>query len=324
MNVLTGSDKVQKAKMALLSMIRHPWEQGVAANAFIESGDERIAILLAHEAVARQYADGRLACVHNTRNITDPCVCGESVLFAYRKTGDSCYLDAARKMLEYIDHAPGNADGIQYHNYDEPMIAADCMYMVPPFYALMGRFDEAVRQAEYRFNLLWNNEKRAMNHQWDDKKNCLFRDKRWGGASGWNAAALVKIIQLLPPSMQDQRNRLAGYLIKLIEGVLQYQLENGLFFDNIDESQDASFVETNFAQMMAYSIFRGVRQGIVEKNFIPAAERMRNGANAMLDEDGLVQGAAAAPAFSSPGVSPEAQSFYILMETAAEEYYKAE
>jgi rhamnogalacturonyl hydrolase YesR len=316
--LFTGSEKVQKAKIALLTMMRNPWEQGTAANAFIESGDDHIAILMAHEAVARQSGDGRLACMHNTFNITDPCVCGESVMFAYHKTGDENYLRAARKMLEYIDGAPGNADGIQFHNYNQPMIAADCMYMVPPFYAAMGRFDEATRQAEYRFRLLWNEEKGVMNHQWDAEKNILFRDKRWGSASGWNAAALVKLLKLLPGSMRDEKAKLSGCLRQLVSGVVKYQLENGLFYDNLDEDDTGSFVETNCAQMMAYSIYQGVKLGVLDECFIKAANNMRKGANTRLDDNGFVQGAAAAPDFCKPGISPEAQAFYILMETAAD------
>ncbi|GHU79312.1 hypothetical protein FACS1894191_1840 [Clostridia bacterium] len=311
--------KVENAKLVLLTMIRHQWEQGTAAHAFMESGDERIAIMLAHEAVFRQMKDGRLAGVNDTINITDPCVCGESVMFAYKKTGDEKYRKAAQRMLEYIDSAPANRDGIQLHNYRQPMIAADCMYMVPPFYAVMGRYDEAVRQTDLRFRLLWNEEKGAMNHQWDIEKNCLWRDKRWGAASGWNAAAFIRVLRMLPEGMAEERDRIAGYLKTLVAGVLEYQLECGLFHDNLDE--DDSFVETNCAQMMAYSIYHGVLAGYLDKRYIENADRMRAAANEKVDADGYVWGAAGAPSFNSYGISPEAQAFYILMESAAKLYH---
>ena len=110
---MTGSENVQKAKLALLTMIRHQWEHGTAAHAFIDSGDDHIAILMAHESVYRQMSDGRFAGVNQTHNITDPCVCGECVMFAYQKTGEEKYKIAAEKMLAYIDSAPCSADGIQ-------------------------------------------------------------------------------------------------------------------------------------------------------------------------------------------------------------------
>ena len=318
--MVSGNEKLKNAKLVLLTMIRHPWEQGTAANAFIESGDEHIAVLLADETVSRQSKDGRLASIPGLRNITDPCVCGESVMFAYQKTKDDKYKQAAEKMLAYIDQAPGNADRIQFHNLDQPMIAADCMYMVPTFYAVMGRFEEAVRQVDARFTLLWNEEKGAMNHMWDAEKNKLWRDKRWATASGWNAAAIVKVLHWLPEEMKEERTRLNGYLDKLVSGVLKYQLSDGLFHDLLDESD--SFVETCAAQMMAYSIYRGVLWGFLDKRYIPAADRMRVAVNAKVDEEGFVRDVAGAPHFSASGVSPEGQAFYILMEAAAEDYYK--
>ena len=319
MDVFKGSEKVQKAKLVLLTMIRHQWEHGVAANAFIESGDGQVAILMAHEAAYRQMADGRLAGVSHTTNITDPCVCGESVMFAYRKTGDEFYKKAADRMLEYIDNAPSDANGIQLHNSRQPMIAADCMYMVPPFYAAMGCFEKAVRQVDLRFNLLWNEEKGAITHQWNVEKNCWWREKLWGAASGWNAAAIVKVLKILPDRMTVEKKRLEGYLDKLVSGVLKYQLGNGLFYDVLDEGE-TSFVETNCAQMMAYSIYRGIQWGYLDEKYTAQADRMRAAANGKVDDDGFVRGVAGAPSFNFPGVSPEGQAFYIMMETAAEEY----
>ena len=313
---MTGNETMQAVKRALLAMMRHPWEQGTAANAFIESGDEDIALLMAHEAVARQAPDGRLASAGNDFNITDPCACGESVLFAHQKTGDARYREAAERMLRYIQTAPGSKDGIQYHNTREPMIAADCMYMVPPFYAAMGCMQEAVRQVDARFRLLWNEEKQVMNHQWDDQRACLWRDKRWGAASGWTLATLPKVMHALPEGMQAERQRLGGYLTRLTDGMLRYQRPDGLFHDLLDEPD--SFVETNAAQMAAYGIYRAVCWGYLPADYLPAADAMRAAAQAKVDALGLVRDVAAAPAFNRAGVSPEGQAFYILMEAAAD------
>ena len=313
-----GDNKLQSVKQALLTMMRHPWEQGTAANAFIESGDTHIALLMAHEAVARQHRDGRLASAGNDFNITDPCACGESVLFSYQHTGDSRYREAAERMLHYIDHAAGSKQGVQYHNTREPMIAADCMYMVPPFCAAMGQHEQAVHQAKLRFALLWNEKKQVMNHQWDDQNDRLWRDKRWGAASGWTIAALPKVMHALPQSMSVQRQELGGLLEKLVQGMLRYQRADGLFHDLLDEPE--SFVETNAAQMTAYGLYRSVLWGFLSPRYIPYADAMREAANTKVDALGFVRGVAAAPSFSSSGVSPEGQAFYILMEAAAVDY----
>ena len=41
-------------------MRRHAWEQGVAAQAFLESGETDLVVVMAREAVLRQLPDGRL------------------------------------------------------------------------------------------------------------------------------------------------------------------------------------------------------------------------------------------------------------------------
>jgi len=317
---LTGSENVKKAKVALLTMIRYPWEHGTATNAFMESGDERIAILMASESVHRQHRDGRLGWIPGSNNITDPAVCGESVMYAYRMTGDEKYKKAADKMLAYLETAPATPEGIHYHNTENFMIAADCMYMTPPFYAVMGQYDEAVRQVDLRFNLLWNEEVGAMNHMWDAARNRWRRESRWATASGWNAAAIVKVLHWLPDNMKEEKERLNGYLKKLVAGVMKYQTPDGLFHDILDDP--GTFVESTAAEMMAYTIYRGVKWGYLDKSFIPAADRIRNAINARVDEDGFVQGAADAPQFTASGISPEGQAFFILMEAAAEDYHR--
>lgn len=318
---MNGNEKLKKVKLALLSMIRHQWEHGTAAQAFIDSGDDDIAILMAHESVFRQTPEGVLAYVIRAHNITDPCVCGESVVFAYEKTGEEKYKIAAEKMLHYIDNAPRSAEGMPYHNTSSSLIFADCTYMVAPFYAVMKRYDEAVRQIDLRFRLLWSEEKGAIQHMWDDATHTFKRDKIWGAASGWNAAGIVRVLKMLPPEMKAEKERLSHYLEKIVSGILKYQLDNGLFYDVLDEGE-TSFVETNCAQMIAYSIYRGVTGGYLDKKYIPAADRMRAAANDKVDHLGLVQGVAGAPAFNFYGVSPEGQAFYILMEAAASDYEK--
>jgi hypothetical protein len=43
---------------------------------------------------------------------------------------------------------------------------------------------------------------------------------------------------------------------------------------------------------------------------------MRAAARAKLDRDGFVQGVAGAPTFDRPGISPEGQAFFLMMEGA--------
>jgi len=80
--------------------------------------------------------------------------------------------------------------------------------------------------------------------------------------------------------------------------------------------QPATFVETNLAQMLAFSIYEGIAAGWLDANYRQHADRMRAAARLKMDDNGFVQGACSAPNFNRPGISTEAQAFCIMMEAA--------
>ncbi|MEV1147606.1 glycosyl hydrolase family 88, partial [Micromonospora sp. NPDC049799] len=53
-------DATTRVLAALLAMQRQSWEQGMAAQALLDLGHDELVVLLAHAAVTRQHADGRL------------------------------------------------------------------------------------------------------------------------------------------------------------------------------------------------------------------------------------------------------------------------
>jgi len=80
--------------------------------------------------------------------------------------------------------------------------------------------------------------------------------------------------------------------------------------------QPATFVETDLAQMLAFTIYEGIAAGWLDANYRQHADRMRAAARMKMDADGYVQGACSAPNFNRPGISTEAQAFCIMMEAA--------
>lgn len=307
--------KIQKVTRALLAMQRHSWEQGVAAQAFLESGETELVVLMAVEAVLRQREDGRLGVVGPNHSVTDPAANGEPVLYAAQVTGDPALREAADRMLAYLlHHAPRTADGTLHHITTRPEVWIDSMCMAPPFLAAAGHPREAVRQIEGFRRCLWRAEVQLYAHQWDDNLGAYRRADPWGVGNGWAAAGIARVLGALPPEMADERARLAGYLREGIDGCLAHQREDGLFHDVIDDP--TTFVETNLAQMLAYAIYRSVRGGWLDRQYLARADRMRQAAHRKVDARGLVQGVCGAPHFDRPGTAPEGQAFFLLMEAA--------
>ncbi len=310
---------VRKAKLALLSMQRYSWDQGVTAHAFIDWGDEEIAVLLAREAAYRQEEDGRTAVIGPNRAVTDPCAPGESLVYAYERTGDRYFCDALDKLLDWaLNRAPRTADGIVYHLDDEPQIRSDSAYMLPPFLAAAGYYKEAVDQLRGYWRYLYCKESQLLHHMWTGGK--ISRAAFWGGGVGWALAGVARVLQKLPGSYAAEREELAAMDKDLLQGALRCIRPDGLAYDVLDDPR--TFVETNFTQMCAYTLFTGMADGWLEECYSQQAQRLRAAANAKVDRYGLVQDVCGSHHFAGPGVSPEGQAFYLLMEAAAARYEK--
>jgi unsaturated rhamnogalacturonyl hydrolase len=318
---MDNHERTTKVKHALLAMQRFAWEQGVTAQAFLELGERDWVILLAKDAVNRQIEDGRLAFM-GEGSVTDPAANGEALVWAAKITGDPVFEQAARKMLDWLlRRAPKNKEGVLYHVVNKAEVWVDSFYMAPPFLASMGCYAEALHQiAGYR-RYLWNSKKHLYAHKWDDAANAFVRPDCWGVGNGWAAAGMARVINLLPDTLPDEKTKLSGYVREAIDGCLAYQREDGLFHDVVDQPE--TFVETNLAQMLSYTIYRGVAGGWLERGYLRQAETMRAAVYQKVDACGLVQGVCGAPHFDQTGTAPEGQAFFLLMEAAARDYENA-
>jgi len=308
-------ERIEKVKNAMLAMQRRAWEQGVAAQALLEMGEHELAILLAKDAVVNRLKDGRLGLNEGDRPVTDPAANGEPVLFAAQATGDPLLQQAAGGMLNFLLHlAPKNRDGILFHNFIERRVWVDSFYMAPPFLAVAGQPEEAVKQVVGLRKILIHPEKKMYYHIWDEDKQAFERGLFWGVGNGWAAAGMTRVWKALPEQMQAEKQMIAGFIQEVIDGCLAHRRADGLFHDILDDP--ATFVETNTAQMLSYAIYRGVKAGTLDSTYLQHADRMREAVYLKVDSFGLVQGVCGAPHFDRSGTATEGQAFFLLMEAA--------
>jgi len=308
-------ETIQRVKWAMLAMQRRAWEQGVASQALLELGETDLAILMAKDAVVNQVKDGRLGVNEGNWPVTDPASNGEPLLYAAQATGDEKLKAAVGRMLDFeLYKAPRNRDGIIFHNQIENRVWVDGCYMLPPFLAAAGQPQEAVKQVEGYRRILFNPQKKLFYHIWDEDLQAFERKLFWGVGNGWAAAGITRVIKHLPASMQADKDRLAGYARDVVDGCLACQRADGLYHDILDDP--TTFVETNTAQMISYTIFRGVKAGWLDPAYLPHAMRMRAAVYGKVDAYGLVQGVCGAPNFNRPGTATEGQAFFLLMEAA--------
>jgi len=305
---------VEKVKTAMLCMQRHSWEHGTAMQGMLEIGDTTALLIMAMESVQRNKPDGRLSMVGSDMNIADTGVNGPGVLAAYNITGDDKYKKAALSQFLFLKKPESkNAMGVIYHNNKSKMIFSDNMFMVAPFLAQMGDYDEAVRQIEGIRDVLWNSEKKLFHHIRIQETGEFKDPSFWGGGNGWCAAAMAQVIDILPKERKADKQKLVKYCTDLLDGCIAHQLPSGLFYDKIIQP---NFEETTLPAMLSYSIYTGVNSGWLDPDYLVAADKMRNAVYTNVDKFGQMQNASKAPRFNSPGTSTEGQAFFLMMEGA--------
>lgn len=312
---------LNKVKQAALCMQRNNWEQGVLAQAFLEAGDRETAIQLAVEAVHRQQEDGRCCQIGASTASTDPCAVGEALIAAVETTGDPWLHQAKEKLLRWaLELAPRNTEGIVYHFDDSREIWVDSCYMLPPFLAAAGCYDEALKQLDGYWHILLDESKNLLSHRWDDASQSYPRRDVWGVGNGWAAAGMLRVRDRLPGTYMTERELLETRIRTLLSAAYRYQRKDGAFHDVLDDP--CSFREINCGQMFAYTVYRGVAEGWLEEEYLPLAEKSREAALSSVDSYGLVQDVCGLPYFDRPGVATEGQAFFILMESARNEWLK--
>jgi rhamnogalacturonyl hydrolase YesR len=309
----------------MLCIQRFQWEQGCAAQAIYEyEGLTDEVLRLCEAAVMRSSEDGRVGVMEKNEAVDDPAAIGETLVLAAAATKQPHLSTAATKLYEYLKYkAPKTSDGILHHfdgDWAKGQIWVDANYMAPPFLCSYGDVEEAMKQLRGYRKYLYHEEKQLLSHIWDDKNKCFGRADFWGVGNGWTVAGLTRVIAMLGEAHHEDKQYLITYLTDLLEGCLKYQREDGFFHDVLDDPD--SFVETNVGQMIAYSIYRGVKAGYLSVDYLSYADKARAAAYSKVDDYGFVRGVCSMPMFNAPGVATEGQAFFILMEAAARDLYE--
>jgi hypothetical protein len=145
------------------------------------------------------------------------------------------------------------------------------------------------------------------------------RDGR-GELSEWSEAAFWRI-GLLSRGWSAQWIGLDSRYAKSYDPGIPYYCADdfdkgdSLFHHSLDDPD--SHVDTEFAEMLSYSIYKGFTLGFWGREHLEAADAMRAAARAKVDPQGYVQGCSGSPTFDKPGTSVEGQAFFLLMESAA-------
>lgn len=299
---------------ALLAMQRHPWEQGVASHAAIDASRPDLALALAHDAVVRQDAQGRLAATESV-GLVNSGACGEAVALLSRD-GNVCAAEALERQRWWLLRDSPRADsGVLYHLDGSPEVWVDSVYMVVPFLTSTGDYAPADMQYRMHRQHLWNPETGLYGHRYNVELKAPVRDAPWATGNGWVAAGLARALHVggdgVPVPM---RTRWCDEARDLLSACAEHERPDGRFHNVLTD--DATFVDGTAGLMLAYAAFTGVADGWLDTAWTDRAARWLDAALDRVDRAGLVQEVCGSPHFDKQGTSVEAQAFALMALSA--------
>ncbi|KAI9056690.1 hypothetical protein FKP32DRAFT_1442076 [Trametes sanguinea] len=194
-------------------------------------------------------------------------------------------------------------------------------------------------------------------HIYDLDMRAFKRVAWWGVGNGWVCCGIVRVLwSLCPistagspwmPADLDQLGlgkdgellplllQIYDILLRTLRACLRHILPYSSLFRDVLDDPD-SFVETNLAQMLAYTIyrlldlhahssrFRALGLPVVAQDEVYSweahADAMRAAADGQTDEWGFVRDVCGSPTFDKPGTAAEGQAWGVLMEVARAQY----
>lgn len=301
---------------AMMCMTRQCWEDGMAAQALMEIGEQKKLELVVYDMVLRQSADGRLCNVENTPAVTDSSFCIPAVFLTGKQKQDQTLIDAANRNTVFLLYDAERAeDGTLYHMRGTTDIWADSMAFLPYSLALTGHKEEGLAQMKGLWGRLYDQSKGLCLHMWDEENQKYIRPLAWGIGNGWALTGLHRMLPLYKDS-REAYEWIKDTFFALLDAMLSYMTADGKFHDVLDDPD--TFCESETAAMVAYTIYKAAREKLFPENaeafYLEKADLIRDSLRNLVNPMGLVMQAASSPSFDRPGTSVECQAHFLMME----------
>jgi rhamnogalacturonyl hydrolase YesR len=194
------------------------------------------------------------------------------------------------KNKRYLDFGQGPADK-QWDKTTPDGITAEARYWIDDMYMITAVQTQAYRATRDKKYL--ERAAKTMVAYLDklQQPNGLFfhapdAQFYWGRGNGWQAAGMSELLLELPKNHPLRPRIVEGYN-KMMESLLKYQGEDGLWRQLLDKSD--SWVETSGTGMFTFAFVTGVKHGwLPKKKYGPAARKAWLGLVKHIDTDANV------------------------------------
>lgn len=216
------------------------------------------------------------------------------------------YLTAIETLRDQLRNQPRTAEGGFWHKqvYEHQMWL-DGLFTGTTFYARYAAWKpepEAWSDIANQFLTVDKHTRKAngLNHHgWDESRQMAWSDsvtgcsaETWGRAEGWYVMALVDVLELMPAD-QPERPELIAILNRVMEALMAVQdKDTHLWYQVPDKGdQEGNYLESTCSAMYCYAMAKGVRIGVLDKNYKKEAQQVLEGLKAhkiVTNEDGTL------------------------------------
>ena len=313
---MTSLDALQRAVLtAALLMQRQSWEQGVLSHALLDLGLVDDAMVIAHDAVQRRTAVGKLGEIDDG-GIVNSGALGEVVAFAARRAPGHGYEEALRDQLDWLLHgAPRAADGTLFHIEGGREVWVDTVYMAVPLLLLTGEGPAARTQLEGHRERLFDETAGLYGWRWSEEEGRVTHAQHWGTGNGWVVAGIARAMRLGGSEDAWFRTEATAHARTVIDAAVSAARASHGFHDVLDDP--GTFEEGNVRQMLAYAALAGATDGWLPGSYRSLGAQLLEEARERIGEHGVVEGVCGSPRFDRSGTSTEAQAMFLLASAAA-------
>ncbi|MBQ4283366.1 MAG: glycoside hydrolase family 88 protein [Lachnospira sp.] len=223
---------------------------------------------------------------------------GKTLFELYDITGKEKYrkaIDLVYSQIELMPRCDNEGKNFWHKDIYPNQVWLDGMYMGQPFYLeYETRFNDRKNYEDVfsQFRYVIQNLRNPLNglyfHAIDTSKEAFWCDPvtglsqcTWLRAIGWYSMALLDTLDKIDNhdgKFDGGYEMLKVAYVDLMDSMLKYQHESGMWYQVVNfGNMDRNYLETSGSSIMAYSLLKGVRLGILPESYRAYAEKAING-----------------------------------------------
>ena len=212
---------------------------------------------------------------------------GKTLFELYDITKKEKYLKAIKLIYSQIELMPRTKSGNFWHKNIYPnQVWLDGLYMCQPFYMEYERRFNDSKNVSDIFNQFKNviknmrDEKTGLYyHAFDESREMFWCDKTtglsknfWLRAIGWYSMALIDTYEKCRD--MEEASFLKDAYVDLMKSLVKFQSDEGMWYQVVDKGEyKENYLETSGSAILAYSILKGVRMGILDLSFTEVGKK---------------------------------------------------